>query len=168
MKDSSGKWESIVQPPCLVHIGVGTRVLFFLSDILIILPNLAITCGDFMIPSYTGWDVARVRDVITPNNAEQILNCPIANRCSDLLVWSNYSSGTYSIRLGYAWLMKPEEYIIPPPKLWNVFAKLKTLPKIQIYIWRIAHEALPVSTRIGKPKSKAKYTWKSLLREPLI
>ncbi|KAK8533055.1 hypothetical protein V6N12_076336 [Hibiscus sabdariffa] len=60
-----------------------------------------ITCGDFMIPSYNGWDIARVREVFTPNDAEQILNYPVANRCSDLLVWGNHSSGTYSTRSGY-------------------------------------------------------------------
>ncbi|KAK9045889.1 hypothetical protein V6N11_051792 [Hibiscus sabdariffa] len=59
-------------------------------------PSQPITCGDFMIPSHNGWDIARVREVFTPVDAKQILQCPIANRCSNLLVWGNHFSGTYS------------------------------------------------------------------------
>ncbi|KAK9043321.1 hypothetical protein V6N11_071666 [Hibiscus sabdariffa] len=38
-------------------------------------------------------------------------------------------SDSYYARSGYAWLMKPEAST-PPPKLWHLLAKLKTLPKI--------------------------------------
>ncbi|KAK8568529.1 hypothetical protein V6N12_007077 [Hibiscus sabdariffa] len=116
-------------------------------------PSQPITCGDFMIPSHNGWDTARVREVFTYTDAEQILQCPIANRYSDLLVWGNHSSGTYSTRSGYAWLMKPEPSMPSPPKLWHTLAKLKTLPKIRIFIWRVTHEALPVAARIGANNS---------------
>ncbi|KAK9037657.1 hypothetical protein V6N11_022559 [Hibiscus sabdariffa] len=112
-------------------------------------PSQPITCGDFMIPSHNGWDVARVREVFLPTDADQILNCPIANRYSDLLVWGNHSSGTYSTRSVYTWLMKPTPSTPPSPKLWHILAKLKTLPKIRIFIWRLAHEAFPVAARIG-------------------
>ncbi|KAK8500845.1 hypothetical protein V6N12_011492 [Hibiscus sabdariffa] len=49
-------------------------------------PTQPITCGDFMIPSFNGWDTTRVKEVFTPTDAERILNYLIANRCSDLLV----------------------------------------------------------------------------------
>ncbi|KAK9026702.1 hypothetical protein V6N11_039536 [Hibiscus sabdariffa] len=107
-----------------------------------------ITCGDFMIPSHNGWDMDRVREVFMPTDAEQILNCLIANRCSDLLVWGNHSSGTYSTRSGYTWLMKPAPSTPSSPKLWHILAKLKMFPKILIFIWRVAHEALPGPRRV--------------------
>ncbi|KAK9046315.1 hypothetical protein V6N11_052207 [Hibiscus sabdariffa] len=112
-------------------------------------PSQPITFGDFMIPSHNGWDMDRVREVFTPTDAERILSCPIANRNSDLLLWANHSSGTYSTRSGYSWLMKPAPSTPPPSKLWHILAKLKTLPKIRIFIWRVAHEALPVAARIA-------------------
>ncbi|KAK8562461.1 hypothetical protein V6N12_010539 [Hibiscus sabdariffa] len=87
-----------------------------------------------MIPSHNGWDTTRVREVFILVDVEQILQCPIANRCSNLLVCGNHSSGTYSTRSGYAWLMKPEALVPSPPKLWHTLVKLKTLLKIRIFI----------------------------------
>ncbi|KAK8502847.1 hypothetical protein V6N12_000091 [Hibiscus sabdariffa] len=133
----SAIWRSIHKAMLTLHDG------FFWQPI---------TCGDFMILSHNGWDMARVMEVFIATDAEQILQCPIANRCSDLLVWGNHSSGTYSTRSGYDWLMKPEASVPSPPKLWHTLAKLKTLPKIRIFIWRVAHEALLVAARIGSIK----------------
>ncbi|KAK8491606.1 hypothetical protein V6N11_063095 [Hibiscus sabdariffa] len=74
-----------------------------------------LVCGDFMIPSYNGWDVRKVRQVFTPTDADVILHCSIANRSSDVLIWGNHSSGTYSTRSGYAWLMRQYHSPTPPP-----------------------------------------------------
>ncbi|KAK9045711.1 hypothetical protein V6N11_051620 [Hibiscus sabdariffa] len=89
---------------------------------------------DFVIPSHNGWDIAKVREVFTPVDAEQILQCSIASRCFDLLVWGNHSSRTYSTRSGYAWLMKHAVFVPSPPKVWHTLAKLKTLLVIRIFI----------------------------------
>ncbi|KAK8643674.1 hypothetical protein V6N13_012957 [Hibiscus sabdariffa] len=38
--------------------------------------------------------------------------------------------------------------LAPPYKHWYILSKLKMLPKIKIFAWRAAHEALPVSGRL--------------------
>ncbi|KAK9032690.1 hypothetical protein V6N11_056948 [Hibiscus sabdariffa] len=105
-------------------------------------------CNEFMNESGDAWDATKVMQVFNSTDAAAILSCPIAKNHTDILIWANHSSGLYSVRSAYHWLMRQQHNDAPPSTLWNKLSKLKTLPKIRIFIWRAAREALPVGTRL--------------------
>ncbi|KAK8583283.1 hypothetical protein V6N13_021990 [Hibiscus sabdariffa] len=58
-------------------------------------------------------------------------------------------SANYSVRSDYLWLQRPEHVTEQHLKTWLVLSQLNALlPKIRIFRWCIAHEALPVVSRL--------------------
>ncbi|KAK8521921.1 hypothetical protein V6N12_066493 [Hibiscus sabdariffa] len=79
------------------------------------------------------WDEALVRRVFAPDDAETIIR----------------DSANYSVRSDYLWLQRPEHVTEQHLKTWLVLSQLNALlPKIRIFRWCIAHEALPVVSRL--------------------
>ncbi|KAE8714781.1 4-alpha-glucanotransferase DPE2-like isoform X1 [Hibiscus syriacus] len=56
----------------------------------------------------------------------------------------SHSTGAYSVRSGYLWVQRLASMPRFVSALWLYLSRLSTLPKIQLFGWRIAHEAIPV------------------------
>ncbi|KAK8508267.1 hypothetical protein V6N12_019446 [Hibiscus sabdariffa] len=77
-----------------------------------------------------------------------ILQCLIAPTTEEIVIWEGNSSGVYTTRTGYNWLLKREAVLSEPNKIWNQIAKLHTLPKVRIFAWRACHDAFPTRSRL--------------------
>ncbi|KAE8667469.1 hypothetical protein F3Y22_tig00112408pilonHSYRG00059 [Hibiscus syriacus] len=66
----------------------------------------------------------------------------------DLLIWSNHSSGVYSICSGYFYLLRQHSSTVHTSPLWLFLSNLLIPPKIRMFGWRMAHEALPIGRRL--------------------
>ncbi|KAE8735408.1 hypothetical protein F3Y22_tig00000340pilonHSYRG00340 [Hibiscus syriacus] len=64
------------------------------------------------------------------------------------LISRHHSSGSYSAKLGYNWLMIQNSPTLIVEGIWNVVAKANVLPKIRIFGWRLCHEALPAGSKM--------------------
>ncbi|KAE8682600.1 hypothetical protein F3Y22_tig00111238pilonHSYRG00276 [Hibiscus syriacus] len=107
-----------------------------------------VRCGEFMIPGMALLNEQLVRQVFLSSDADAILRCSIVVLHRDLLVWGYHSSGLYSVRSGYTWLMRPPQDIDTTSSLWLFLSWSPTLPKIRIFGWRLAADALPVGSRL--------------------
>ncbi|KAK8664449.1 hypothetical protein V6N13_084239 [Hibiscus sabdariffa] len=67
-----------------------------------------------MNESGNAWDATKVMQVFNSTDATAILSCPIAKNRNDILIWANHSSGLYSVRSAYHWLMRQQHNEAPP------------------------------------------------------
>ncbi|KAE8663328.1 hypothetical protein F3Y22_tig00112988pilonHSYRG00150 [Hibiscus syriacus] len=91
-----------------------------------------------------GWPMVAWKTMCKPKR-----QVPIAPCAEDVIVWANHDSGIYSVRYGYWWLQKRNHDNERKSKLWSVMGKLKILPKIRVFAWRVARNALPVATGVA-------------------
>ncbi|KAK8672071.1 hypothetical protein V6N13_110446 [Hibiscus sabdariffa] len=111
-------------------------------------PTNPIRCKEFMVTGTLSWDVRKLSQVFGEDDVQRILECPITNCHEDRIIWGQQSSGTYSTRSGHNWLIRrASDHRVESP-LWKSLAKLKVLPKIRIFGWRLGQEALPVGQRV--------------------
>jgi ribonuclease HI len=76
-----------------------------------------------------------VRNVILP------LRPYIVDDVPDVWVWHNSSSGIYTTKDAYDWLLKPSP--INNKSNWSWIWKLKVSSNIQFFVWQIVHGAIP-------------------------
>ncbi|GMI84866.1 hypothetical protein HRI_002155900 [Hibiscus trionum] len=107
-----------------------------------------IRCRDFMLRNQAAWDPVKVRAYFTVDNVNSILSVPIINDTRDTILWKPNDSGIYSVRSGYLFLQRPPEPRLRPPRFWKFLAKLKVLPKVKTFGWRLGAGALPVGARL--------------------
>ncbi|XP_039045337.1 uncharacterized protein LOC120185092 [Hibiscus syriacus] len=106
-------------------------------------------CSDIMIDGSNVWNESLIYKLFSKEYAMQIFSVPIAPCAEDVIVWANHDSGIYSVRYGYWWLQKRNHDNERKSKLWSVMGKLKILPKIRVFAWRVARNALPVATGVA-------------------
>lgn len=107
-----------------------------------------VTCGDFMIHDLAAWNVIKVHQVFAEEDALSICRCPISPS-NDLLVWGHHSSGCYTTRSGYSWLInRRQDSSMDDSFIWKAMAKIPTLPKIRIFGWRLCHDAFPTGHKL--------------------
>ncbi|KAK8617000.1 hypothetical protein V6N13_116970 [Hibiscus sabdariffa] len=107
-----------------------------------------VRCKEFMMASTTEWDARKVNQVFEREDARRILDCPIANTHEDRIIWGQVSSGSYTTRSGHNWLINRSAVREVVSPLWKTLSKLKVLPEIRIFGWRLAKEALLVGSRV--------------------
>ncbi|KAK8624290.1 hypothetical protein V6N13_065638 [Hibiscus sabdariffa] len=101
-----------------------------------------------MHPGLNEWDERKVQQVFLEPDTTTILNCPIA-RSGNMKIWGHHSSGAYTTRSGYNWLLNSENFSQNIMSLWRVIAKLPVLPKIRIFGQRLGHNSLPVGQKVN-------------------
>ena len=62
--------------------------------------------------------------------------------------------GLYSVALGYK-LLKAILIALVGPALWNGIWNIKSLPKIDIFIWTLEHQSILTSENMRKKDSQA-------------
>ncbi|KAL4348523.1 hypothetical protein GQ457_17G007670 [Hibiscus cannabinus] len=107
-----------------------------------------VKCKEFMVPGLARWDERKVQQVFSSNDAQKILSCPIANSREDILRWSHHQSGLYVTKTAHHWLEKQGQESHDVSPVWKTLAKANVLPKVRIFGWRVAQEALPVGKKL--------------------
>ncbi|KAH1107832.1 hypothetical protein J1N35_011600 [Gossypium stocksii] len=78
-----------------------------------------------------------------------ICNFPIPhNGVQDTRTWSQNPYGIYTSKPGYSWLILKKVGFSPHRFFWRTIWKLKMLPKIKIFSWRIGQNILPTFDNI--------------------
>ncbi|KAK8590419.1 hypothetical protein V6N13_057312 [Hibiscus sabdariffa] len=87
-----------------------------------------------MIPGLPKWDERKVKQIFSRNDAQSILNCPIANVKEDVLRWSHHHSGLYVTKTAHHWLEKQGWVKDAVSPIWKVLSKANVLPKVISWI----------------------------------
>ena len=92
------------------------------------------------------WHLEGLATVLPRDIMDKIKVVPIADDSSleDIVIWSHVSSGEYSTKSGYVWLLaQPGHSCVNG--LWNWIWSLKAPEKFKFLIWLIFHDALPTN-----------------------
>lgn len=118
--------------------------------------DLTLLVSDLRLPNSSAWDIQKVFDTFTEEDAARILKIKLSLDKQDTDVWGFTKDGVYTTRSGYKMLSvihnsnNPSPRPLPPveKQLWKSIWKLKTSPKIQHFLWRALSGALAVSERL--------------------
>ncbi|KAE8797471.1 Alanyl-tRNA synthetase [Hordeum vulgare] len=112
-----------------------------------------------LIDQYTcTWNIDLVRQVFPTVEADAILNIPLRSEGGeDVLAWAPEKSGLYSVKTAYRSLMtqvelraREEGTVTDTPlseqQMWAILWKLKVLPKVRVFWWRVLRGILPVES----------------------
>jgi hypothetical protein len=111
-----------------------------------------------LINPITGqWDEALVRDTFMRIDAEVILATPIRDDFEDFAAWHYDSKGLFTVKSAYKLYVQMRD----GPKQsssaqgentlqWERIWKLPCPPKIQQFVWRFAHNSLPLKMNIKR------------------
>ncbi|MBA0875913.1 hypothetical protein Goshw_023307 [Gossypium schwendimanii] len=82
---------------------------------------------------------------------DQIYKIPILhNGPDDHRIWFHNPLGYYSTKSAYSWMTLKHVGFGPHRFYWRLIWKLRILPKIKIFCWRIGHDILPTYENISK------------------
>ena len=114
------------------------------------LANKDLLVADLLDHQTNEWDLAKIR-LHLPQYEDLIrLIIPGNSKPMDKLVWLPDPSGVYSTKSGYKKICEVEEP--PPPEAFDLIKnvwKLRTSPKIQLFLWRMLNNALPVGSLLA-------------------
>lgn len=65
----------------------------------------------------------------------------------DQVVWGHAPNNVYTMQSGYSWLLLQTLGMEPHTIFWKELWKVKTLPKIQLFGWRLGHDILLTTDR---------------------
>jgi hypothetical protein len=89
------------------------------------------------------WHLDRLYTTIPDNVRDSILSLKpcIVEDIPDVWVWNNTSSGIYTAKNAYEWLLKP--FPINNHLNWSWIWKIKVPANIQFFVWQVVHGAVP-------------------------
>ncbi|KAK5843230.1 hypothetical protein PVK06_005679 [Gossypium arboreum] len=91
----------------------------------------------------------RVCELFGKKVGDQICDLPISKGAfEDRLTWIHNLYGCYTSKLAYSWLILKRVGFGPHRVFLHVIWKLKMLPKIKVFNWRVGHEILPTYNKI--------------------
>lgn len=67
----------------------------------------------------------------------------------DRMIWFHNPHGCFTSKFVYSWLLLKEIGYSPHRFFWKAIWKLKTLPKIRVFMWRVGHEILLTNCKIA-------------------
>ncbi|XP_010468426.1 PREDICTED: uncharacterized protein LOC104748491 [Camelina sativa] len=112
--------------------------------------------SDLRVTNQPQWDREKVQYLFPPGDASQILAMPLKVGSRDRYIWPYTKSGSYSVKSGY-WLKQTLPTLYEPRD--DVLAKrnelkahvwkLKTVPKIKSFLWRMLSGALAVTEHLA-------------------
>ena len=106
------------------------------------------------------WKADLVRNNFIPPDADAILNIPLRQGGGDdFWAWAHERSGSYTVKSAYRALMTRNEQLALEEgtitessennkQLWTRLWKLKVLPKVRVFWWRVLRGILPVETTL--------------------
>jgi len=113
-------------------------------------------------PITGGWDVQLVHDTFWPEDANEILRIPIDDRMEDWPAWHFDSKGLFSVKSAYKLAVARRDALAHMDAStsgtvsnregefqWHKIWQLKVPNKIQMFIWHLAHNNLPVKRNLA-------------------
>lgn len=118
--------------------------------------DLTLKVSDLRLPNSSSWDIQKVFDTFTNEDAARIIKIKLSPDKQDIDVWGFTKDGIYTTKSGYRMLSvihnskSPSAQPLPPveKQLWKSIWKLKTAPKIQHFLWRALSGALAVGEHL--------------------
>jgi hypothetical protein len=108
-------------------------------------------------PVTNQWDENLVRDIFWPIDAEVILCTPTRDDFEDFVAWHYDEKGCFSVKSAYHLYVRDRRGMIQSSSTqpegvikWEKIWKLSCPPKIKQFIWRLAHNSLPVKRNIKR------------------
>jgi hypothetical protein len=113
-----------------------------------------------LLDGHGNWKEELIRTKFIPVDADLILNIKSSRRMSeDILAWQPEKSGIFSVRSAYklAFNELPEQCLFPATSsradgsnpCWLKIWSAKVPPKVKIFAWKAASEALPYKLKRG-------------------
>ncbi|XP_026452249.1 uncharacterized protein LOC113352667 [Papaver somniferum] len=104
---------------------------------------------DFITPS-NSWDIEKLDEYFSPAIKEKILAISTQSEEKDKMKWRHHSSGDFSVKNIYNFLNNQDQEVdtmvdFPWKRLW----KIKTIPRIKLFLWKLVQKALPTSSRLA-------------------
>ena len=118
------------------------------------------TVSDLIDTDNWSWKVDLIRSNFTPLDADAILNLPLRQGGGDdFWAWAHERSGSYIVKSVYHALMTRNEQLAlgegtitetseNDKQLWTRLWKLKVLPKVRVFWWRVLRGILPVESTL--------------------
>jgi hypothetical protein len=118
-------------------------------------PSELVTVDQLIDPDTWSWRGDLVRWAIVAPDAEAILNIPLRNGSGeDFFAWNHETSGVYSVKSAYRALVNQKErsaleegMVIgtsdTKQQMWTSLWKLKVVPKVRVFWWRVLRGILP-------------------------
>ncbi|KAA3472878.1 Ribonuclease H-like superfamily protein [Gossypium australe] len=101
-----------------------------------------------------GWQENRILELFGEFLRDQIYKIPIIHDGQDdHRIWFHNPYGIFSSKSTYSWLILKQIGFGPYRIFWRIIWKLKTLPKICIFCWRLGHDILPTYEKIASIRS---------------
>ncbi|WVZ62142.1 hypothetical protein U9M48_011922 [Paspalum notatum var. saurae] len=122
---------------------------------------------ELMDPISGGWDEQLVWDTFWREDAEAILSIPIGEGVSDRPAWHFDSKGLFSVKSAYKVAVQHRDNetgrnaeasggsTMGAQFPWHKIWQMKVPNKIQMFLWRFAHNSLPVRNNLKRRKIKA-------------
>ncbi|KAG8483709.1 hypothetical protein CXB51_022474 [Gossypium anomalum] len=93
----------------------------------------------------------RIIELYGTELGEHICNLPIPPyNFEDSRTWLHNPHGSYTSKSAYSWLSLKKIGYGPHRLYWRIIWKLKMLPKIKVFSWRIGHDILPTYANIAR------------------
>jgi hypothetical protein len=103
------------------------------------------------------WDEVLIRENFWEMDANIILSTPIREDFTDSLAWHFDEKGVFSVKSAYRiYIMKRDANIgsssaqVEEKMHWKKIWELPCLPKIKQFVWRLAHNSLPLMMSIRR------------------
>ena len=120
------------------------------------LMDITLSVSDLIIPSSGLWNVQMLRNLFHRDDVTRILDTRPLLRSCDSYCWASNRTGVYSVKSGYEliyWLENKDKFTAPSvsPSLFQILEecwKIKTAPKIQVFMWKSIKGAVAVSDRL--------------------
>jgi hypothetical protein len=117
--------------------------------------------SELIDPMTRQWDVAKVRRIFHPQDAEVVLNIKIPARpVSDMVAWHPEKHGLFTVRSAYrlgmraTWMNSTSGQSSTSPEgersIWNIIWKCPIPQKIRVFAWRLATDSLAVMAKLHR------------------
>jgi hypothetical protein len=117
-------------------------------------------CSSILCDALCGsWDIQKVRRNFIAPDADAILNIPLRAGGNDSWAWALEKSAVYSVKSAYRSLVTHNEHAAQEEgtitessskhiQIWNRLWKLKVVPKVRVFWWRVLRGILPVESTL--------------------
>jgi hypothetical protein len=111
--------------------------------------------NELLDPVTGGWDEALVRQIFWEVDVKTILATPVQEDFEDYVAWQPDSKGFFSVKSAYKVYIKLRDrpqasssMTHESSLIWTNIWQLQCMPKVQQFMWRLAHNSLPVKRKI--------------------
>jgi hypothetical protein len=119
--------------------------------------NLLTKVHELIDPATGVWDEGLVRDTLWEVDANVVLKIPIKEDFNDFVAWHYDNKGIFTVKSGYHLYMTVNYPNTPGVSgdgealvQWKIIWDLPVVPKIKQFMWRLAHNSLPLKLNIKK------------------